>query len=247
MAYNQIKSNHLTHCLHITNDIDLLASAMLKHPELETGIVLLAGTGSIAISYKIESGVPVRTSRSGGWGWILGDGGSGFDLGRQGVQATLFALEATRIFKASSNPTTKGLLNPFHLDIMRSLGVPKKWISFDLLSHILKGNSDSFDDLKSKIAGVALTVLNAASSDSEAIQIVNSGGEALVSTLSPRVRNACVTPEKSVLILAGGLMKSQMYRDIVLWKMGREGVHFPVVEIIEDASVFGVESLKTLA
>ena len=123
----------------------------------------------------------------------------------------------------------------------------KKWISFDLLSHILKGNSDSFDDLKSKIAGVALTVLNAASSDSEAIQIVNSGGEALVSTLSPRVRNACVTPEKSVLILAGGLMKSQMYRDIVLWKMGREGVHFPVVEIIEDASVFGVESLKTLA
>jgi hypothetical protein len=41
-------------------------------------------------------------------------------------------------------------------------------------------------------------------------------------------------------------MKSQMYRDIVLWKLGREGVHFPVVEIIEDASIFGVESLKTL-
>ena len=49
-----------------------------------------------------------------------------------------------------------------------------------------------------------------------------------------------------MLILARGLMKSQMYRDIVLWKLGREGVHFPVVEIIEDASVFGVESLKTL-
>jgi N-acetylglucosamine kinase-like BadF-type ATPase len=115
------------------------------------------------------------------------------------------------------------------------------------LSHILKGNSDSFDGLKSKIAGVALTVLNAASSDPEAIQIVNPGAEALVSTLSPPVRNACVTPEKSVLILAGGLMKSQMYRGIVLWKLGREGVHFPAVEIIEDASIFGVESLKTLA
>jgi hypothetical protein len=50
-----------------------------------------------------------------------------------------------------------------------------------------------------------------------------------------------------VLILAGGLMKSQMYRDIVLWELGREGAHFPVVEIIEDASIFGVESLKTLA
>jgi N-acetylglucosamine kinase-like BadF-type ATPase len=130
MAYNQIKSNHLTHCLHITNDIDLLASAMLKHPELETGIVLLAGTGSIAISYKIESGVPVRTSRSGGWGWILGDGGSGFDLRRKGVQATLSALKTARISPARSDPTTKGLLKPFDLDIMRSLGVPKKMDQF---------------------------------------------------------------------------------------------------------------------
>jgi hypothetical protein len=128
---------------------------------------------------------------------------------------------------------------------MRSLGVPKKWISFDLSSHILKGNLDSFN-FKSKMAGVASTVRNAASSDSEAIQIVKSGAEALVSTLSPLVRNACVT-KKSVLILARGLMKSQMYRDVVLWKLGREDAHFPVVEIIEDASVFGVESLKTLA
>jgi hypothetical protein len=157
---------------------------MLKHPVLETGIVLLAGTASVAMSYKIDSRVPVRTSRSGGWGWILGDGGSGFDLGSKGVQATLSTLEAARISTASSDPTTKGLLKLFHLDIMRSLGVPKKWISFDLSSHILKGNLDSFS-FKSKMAGVASIVWNAASSDSEAIQIVKSGAEALVSTLSP--------------------------------------------------------------
>jgi hypothetical protein len=96
---------------------------------------------------------------------------------------------------------------------MKSLGVPEEWISFDLLSHILKGNSDSFDDLKSRIAGVALTVLDAASSDSEAIQIVNSGAEALVSTLSPLVRNACVTPANSVPHLSWGTYeKSDMQR-----------------------------------
>jgi N-acetylmuramic acid 6-phosphate etherase len=233
--------------LHITNDIDLLASAMMKHSGLRTGIVLLAGTGSVAMSYEIKTGVPVRTARSGGWGWILGDGGSGFDLGRKGVQATLSALEEARISTSSRDPATKGVLKPFHLDIMKSLGVPEEWITFDVLSHILKENSESFDDLKSKIAGVALTVLNAASSDLEAIQIVHSGAEALVSILFTLVRYACVTPEKSVLILAGGLMKTQMYRGVVLQKLRREGVHFPIVEIIEDAAIFGVQSLKTLA
>jgi hypothetical protein len=209
--------------LHITNDIDLLASAVLKHPELETGIVLLAGTGSVAMSYSIVSGVPVRTSRSGGWGWILGDGGSGFDLGRQGVQATLFALEATRIFKASSNPTTKGLLNPFHLDIMRSLGVPKKWISFDLLSHIWKGNSNSFYGLKSKIAGAALTILNAASSDSEATQIVNSGAEgSSVHLLPTGSKFMCNTGEIGAHLSWGTYEKSNVQR-YCLVEAGKRG------------------------
>ena len=181
--------------LHVTNDIDLLASAILKHPEFETGIVHLASTRSVAMSYEIESGIPVRTARSGGWGWILGDGGSGFDLGRKGIQATLSALEEAGISTACLEPTTKNGLKPFHLDVTRSLGVSEESISFDLLSHFLKGNSDSFEDLKSKIAGVALTVLNSASSDSEAFQIVNSGAEALVSSWSPLIEPACVIPE----------------------------------------------------
>lgn len=49
------------------------------------GIVLIAGTGSIAL-YRTEDG---KILRSGGWGALLGDEGSGFAIGRDGLNAAL--------------------------------------------------------------------------------------------------------------------------------------------------------------
>ncbi|WP_106620078.1 N-acetylglucosamine kinase [Saccharothrix carnea] len=53
------------------------------------GTVLVAGTGSIAA--RIEHHELVSTA--GGYGWLLGDEGSAFWLGREAVRATLGALE----------------------------------------------------------------------------------------------------------------------------------------------------------
>lgn len=53
------------------------------------GIVLIAGTGSIAYG-RDASG---HAARAGGWGYILGDEGSGFWLGRQAVRAILRATD----------------------------------------------------------------------------------------------------------------------------------------------------------
>ncbi|MCE6999488.1 ATPase [Saccharothrix sp. S26] len=53
------------------------------------GTVLVAGTGSIAA--RIEHHELVSTV--GGYGWLLGDEGSAFWLGREAVRATLVALE----------------------------------------------------------------------------------------------------------------------------------------------------------
>jgi N-acetylglucosamine kinase-like BadF-type ATPase len=51
--------------------------------EGEPGIVVIAGTGSIAMGVG-DSGEPAR---SGGWGPLLGDEGSGYDIGRQALRA----------------------------------------------------------------------------------------------------------------------------------------------------------------
>ena len=57
--------------------------------EAATGSVLVAGTGAVAA--RIEHGRLVATV--GGHGWLLGDEGSGFWLGREAVRATLQALD----------------------------------------------------------------------------------------------------------------------------------------------------------
>lgn len=51
-----------------------------------SGIVLIAGTGSVAYAYPPSLAEPVRV---GGWGYLLGDEGSGFDIGRKGLAAVL--------------------------------------------------------------------------------------------------------------------------------------------------------------
>ncbi len=49
------------------------------------GIVVVGGTGSIAL-YRTEEG---KILRAGGWGKVLGDEGSGFALGRDGLNAVM--------------------------------------------------------------------------------------------------------------------------------------------------------------
>ena len=51
----------------------------------EPGIVAIAGTGSFAFGRNAAG----RTARAGGWGYIFGDEGGGFDIARQALRAAL--------------------------------------------------------------------------------------------------------------------------------------------------------------
>jgi glucosamine kinase len=58
----------------------ILAAAAVDH-----GIALISGTGSVAWGRAIDG----RTARAGGWGYLLGDEGSGYAVGRRAVRHTL--------------------------------------------------------------------------------------------------------------------------------------------------------------
>ncbi|KAG8740040.1 hypothetical protein FRC10_004798 [Ceratobasidium sp. 414] len=76
--------------LTIANDTHLLASPLSSHPSAKSAVVVIAGTGSNCMSFKRrEGGGLVELGRSGGWGWILGDEGSGFRVGRTAVRHVL--------------------------------------------------------------------------------------------------------------------------------------------------------------
>ena len=79
------------------------------------GILLIAGTGSVALARKGE-GEPLR--RGGGWGALLGDEGSGYRIGLDGLQAAIRAAEkrgpetalTDAVFRVTEQESLEGLL-----------------------------------------------------------------------------------------------------------------------------------------
>jgi N-acetylglucosamine kinase-like BadF-type ATPase len=64
-----------------------LAGALACGP----GVMIIAGTGSIAVGLDSDG----QAARAGGWGYIFGDDGSAFALGRGAVHAALHARDGT--------------------------------------------------------------------------------------------------------------------------------------------------------
>ncbi|HEY4084295.1 MAG TPA: BadF/BadG/BcrA/BcrD ATPase family protein [Bryobacteraceae bacterium] len=68
--------------LNVTHDAKIALAGAL---EGEPGIIVIAGTGSIAYGENVHG----EATRAGGWGYIYGDEGGGFDIARQAVRAAL--------------------------------------------------------------------------------------------------------------------------------------------------------------
>jgi N-acetylglucosamine kinase-like BadF-type ATPase len=71
-----------TRTLVVTNDAVI---ALAGATATGQGIITIAGTGSIAFGRNGAG----RTARAGGWGYVFGDEGGGFDIARQALRASL--------------------------------------------------------------------------------------------------------------------------------------------------------------
>ncbi|KAH7329777.1 BadF/BadG/BcrA/BcrD type ATPase [Rhizoctonia solani] len=87
----------------IANDSHLLASPLSSHPHAKSAIVIIGGTGSNCVSFKKKEGQAglEELSRSGGWGWILGDEGSGYYVGRAAVRYILTQWDRASLYTSS--------------------------------------------------------------------------------------------------------------------------------------------------
>lgn len=79
----------------VVSDIELAYRANFAQGE---GILLYAGTGSVAFTIDKNLGV----HKIGGWGYLLGDEGAGYWIGREAIRHTLFALETQQVIKDES-------------------------------------------------------------------------------------------------------------------------------------------------
>lgn len=84
----------------------------------EPGIIVVAGTGSIAYGRNARG----ETARAGGWGYIYGDEGGAFDIVREAVRAALRAEEgwgpatvlSAKLLAATASESANDLMHRFY-------------------------------------------------------------------------------------------------------------------------------------
>ena len=169
----------LASTVYVTNDAELALSAL---PDT-VGIVLIAGTGSISLGRNAQG----QATRSGGWGHILGDEGSGYALGLDALRAAVRAADGR---------------GPQTLLLERIL---QQWrlLRPDELIGEVYGNED-----KARIARLSACVLQAEQDgDSMAHQIVQDNLDELVLVVRAVAARLSFSPQHPLpLALGGGLL-----------------------------------------
>ena len=187
----------------IMSDGELLLAAETRG---RPGAVVISGTGSVGFAINHEGAV----LRCGGWGHLIDDGGSGYRIGMDAVDATLRHVDG----RGRATVLTEMLQKHFGIEEMPQI--------LDIVY------SPSFT--KKKIAAAALIVAEAAKKgDPAAIEIEVRAAGALSEIAGAMIRNAGLHNRK--LILSG----SVILRNDNIRRRFCENVlaEFPEVEIAE--------------
>ncbi|KAH0599057.1 hypothetical protein MHUMG1_03172 [Metarhizium humberi] len=238
----------------ITADTDLLSASMSVQQDIDSVIVLVSGTGSIGTSFRRAGLGFQRTGRVGGWGHLLGDDGSGYSIGREALRRALRETDVYRMTRDAETATAASpapSLSPLSRAIYRHFEHQYPASNpGDLLSAIVMpfsglgaAENASLGTTK-RIAGVAKTVLSmAAAGDDEAKSIVAGGTASLAELVTLLVRGQGMDVSRCGLVLAGGLMQSELYRDALLDAVRKQLGEFGQSATVKQPAFDGAELL----
>lgn len=151
----------------------------------DPGVVIVAGTGSIAYGRNSSN----RAARAGGWGYILGDEGSGYWLGRRALRAVVRELDGR-------GPTTR--LTP---RILNHFGITT---AAELIRHI-----QGTDVRPAVVAALAAHVQEAfAESDAVAARILDSAATELAASARAVVGRLSMQDTSFACVLAGTIFRA---------------------------------------
>src|SRR5215203_538366 len=151
----------------------------------QPGIVIVSGTGSIAYGRNAAG----EAARSGGWGYVLGDEGSGYWIGRAALRSVLRAADLR-------GPST--LLTPLLLDHFQVSG--PQLLLHEVYHHHLK---------PSAIGALDVCVQNAFSDgDEAAVGILRGAADELEGAALSVARRLDLMGEPFTFILSGGIFRA---------------------------------------
>lgn len=189
------------------------------------GIALVAGTGSIAWG-KSRDG---RMARAGGWGYLIGDEGSGFDLASEALRAVTHAADGrgddTRLLRAI-------------LDYWGLREAP------ELILRLYRSEFKPAD--LAQLASVVVRV--AAEGDPIAQKLINGAGTALADAVVAVAHTLEIRDEAIPLALSGGLLLSaELVRERLLAELKSRGCILASVELVHEPVVGAVRIAQKLA
>ena len=181
-----VKQNHIANWVEVTNDGALLLTAGTPDG---WGVAVIAGTGSIAVGRSTDG----RLARAGGWGYLLGDEGSGYAIAMQALNAVTRSADG----RGGKTPLTEKLLGAM------SLQKPQ-----DTIAAVYRGGWD-----RTAIAALAPIVFEVAENGDEiALSIVERQAGELAHVIAAVARTLAF--QAFPLAIAGGaLLNSDYYRE----------------------------------
>ncbi|MBX7103000.1 MAG: N-acetylmuramic acid 6-phosphate etherase [Gemmataceae bacterium] len=204
----------------VTNDGALLIGA--GTPDL-WGVAVVAGTGSIAVARSPDG----RIARSGGWGFLLGDEGSGYALAMDGLRAAAKASDG----RAGSTLLVERLLQAMDLK------VPSEFIPA-----VYRGGWD-----RAALASLAPVVIDAAiEQDATAAHIVRDNAQSLAHTVIAAAKSLGLRLDRLPLAMSGGaLLCSDHYAGELISALLERGTSPDPVTPVDDPAVGAVRIART--
>jgi glucosamine kinase len=191
--------------LELVTDIELGYRANLN---LGEGIFLYAGTGSIALHIDKNR----QVIRAGGWGYLLGDEGGGYWIGREAIRRVLFHIE-------SQSPISP---NSFENQILTFINCAN-WK--DIKSFV-------YSNERSKVASIARCVIElAGQGDGTALEILQKAAGHLANLVRRLDEN--LGGNEKPIVFAGGL---SVGNSLLLGALTRELGRKPQVSDIRSAT-----------
>lgn len=230
----------------VTNDAVLLSAPMLGDPYAQSCVCLIAGTGSAGFAFQrthqntLTSASPrdahaaditaageneeipglVTVSKTGGWGYLLGDRGSGWSIGLSTIQLLLTREEGRQF---SSIPLTD-----FEKDACQGLGVssPIELIHAAYRDRVCASGGNFFhaeDARKRWLAEITRVVFDYAFNDTGRTgkeiatcllhQAIDECIESISKLCNPSDR---IRPNTSTLVLGGGLWSNTRFQQLLV-------------------------------
>ncbi|KAL1409032.1 Protein-lysine N-methyltransferase efm4 [Vanrija albida] len=230
----------------VQNDALLLGGAMLSLA-VPWGVAVIAGTGSIVVALDVnKEGKVVQAARRGGHGYLLGDDGSAYDIGRCAIRAAVHTYDA-------GEEVSGGLADK----IRAHFGVNE---TGELLGkvHVLDLTVDpvtATNAQKLRISSLAREVLTAFAASPPDPLAVAAVEEAIAPLATSVVRiakqmAAKPLPDGSVrsfadaaLIMGGGVIRQDAYRSVFLKVCKDAGVEFGHLAVVDDVGGKGALGL----